>query len=62
MPSLFELVEKLLTLRATSSSVERTFSKGRYIIDDYSGAMTKEHMAERVFTYCNKSIAEELLD
>ena len=24
--------------------------------------MTKEHMAERVFTYCNKSIAEELLD
>ena len=62
MPSLYELAEKLLTLRATSCSVERVFSKGRFMIDDYSGAMTKEHMAKRVFLYCNNRKAREKIN
>ena len=61
-PNLCQLVQKLLTLRSTSCSVERMFSKGRYVLDDYSGAMTKENMAKKVLLYCNQDLTKELIN
>ena len=62
VPNLYKVALDLLSLRATSCSVERTFSKGRYILNDYVGAMNPKKMAQRVLMYCNKKLAEEAID
>ena len=62
LPNLYKVALDLLSLRATSCSVERTFSKGRYILNDYVGAMNPKKMAQRVLMYCNKKLAEEAID
>ena len=61
-PNLYQLVQRLLTLRSTSCSVERMFSKGRYVLGDYTGNMTKENMAQKVLLYCNQEITRTLIN
>ena len=62
MPALYNLSKKITTLRPTSSSIERVFSKGKYMLDDYTGAMTKENMSKRIFLYCNNDVSRKVID
>ena len=62
MPVLYDIVKKMVTLRPTSASIERVFSKGKYLLDDFTGAMEKENMAKRIFLYCNGEITRKVIE
>ena len=62
MPALYKIVKRFCALRPSSASIERIFSKGKYLLDDYTGAMTKENMAKRIYLYCNKEFTEKAIE
>lgn len=62
MPALYKIAKRFCALRPSSASIERIFSKGKYLLDDYTGAMTKENMAKRIYLYCNKELTEKAIE
>ena len=62
LPVFYSHAKKLSTLRATSCSVERLFSKGRFVIDDYSGATNPHKMCKQIMMYCNQEVTRNVID
>lgn len=53
---------EILGMLVTSVASERSFSKGRYVINDHRTNILPEHAKEQMILQCNKKIALEVLE
>jgi len=53
MPNLYKIVKKWLIISASSSGIERKFSKAQYLDDDKRSRLNKRTFAETTFLNCN---------
>lgn len=53
---------EVLGVLVTSAMSERSFSKGRYVINEHRTNLLPEHARDHLFIKCNREIAEKSLD